>query len=68
MYYFNGVQFNQLGSKIVASDAIGQARQGYSVSLDGLGSQLLFGGNNDNGKYFDLTNDDTMIFSFKQLF
>jgi hypothetical protein len=50
MYLFNGTHYNELNDKIVASDAIGQASQGSSVSLDASGSQLLFGGFNDNGK------------------
>ncbi len=53
MFAFDGTQYNQLGNKIVASDAVGQACQGRSVSLDGSGSQLLFGGFFDNGKHLD---------------
>ncbi len=53
MYYFNGTQYNQLGNKIVASDASGNAYEGSSIALDGLGSQLLFGGFDDNGMFFD---------------
>jgi hypothetical protein len=60
MYYFNGTNYNQLGNKIVGSNAIGSADQGWSVALDGLGSQLLFGGPFDNGKYNDVTDDDAM--------
>ncbi len=54
VYFFNGTNYNQLGNKIVAASAIDQARQGTSVSLDGSGSQLLFGGSYDNGKVFDV--------------
>ncbi len=50
MYVFNGTQYNQFGGKIVAPDSVGTSFQGYSVSLDASGSQLLFGGIFDNGK------------------
>ncbi len=52
MYFFNGTNYVQYGNKIVATDAIGSAQQGQSVSLDGSGAQLIFGGVADSGKTF----------------
>jgi hypothetical protein len=49
MYYFNGTHYRQLNSKLVGSGSSGVTEQGFCVSLDGSGKQLLFGGSRDNG-------------------
>jgi hypothetical protein len=41
--------WSQLGSKLVGSDAIGQALEGTSVSLSGDGNTAIVGGFHDNG-------------------
>jgi hypothetical protein len=42
-------QFSQQGPKLVATDAIGNAKQGYRVSLSGDGNTAIIGGPFDNG-------------------
>jgi hypothetical protein len=44
----NGV-WTQQGSKLVGTDAVGQAEQGWSVSLSGEGKTAIVGGPTDNG-------------------
>jgi hypothetical protein len=44
----SGGVWNQLGSKLVGSDAVGNAGQGISVSLSGDGSTAIVGGPGDN--------------------
>jgi hypothetical protein len=41
-------QFTQQGAKLVARDAVGDARQGASVSLSGNGNTAIIGGYGDN--------------------
>jgi hypothetical protein len=43
----NGV-WTQQGGKLVGSEAVGNAYQGYSVALSGGGNTALVGGYNDN--------------------
>jgi FG-GAP repeat protein/PKD domain-containing protein len=40
--------FQQQGPKLVASDSVGQAQQGYAVALSGDGSIAVMGGPSDN--------------------
>jgi hypothetical protein len=42
-------QFTQQGPKLVGTDTIGSALEGYSVSLSGDGSTAILGGPGDNG-------------------
>ena len=42
-------QFSQQGPKLVGTDAVGEAVQGYSVSISADGNTALVGGDGDNG-------------------
>jgi uncharacterized protein YdbL (DUF1318 family) len=42
-------QFTQQGPELVGTGALGDAEQGYSVSLSGDGTTAIVGGPNDNG-------------------
>ncbi|WP_438967133.1 InlB B-repeat-containing protein [Flavobacterium sp.] len=48
VYTRNGSNWSQKGSKLVGSGAIGQARQGCSVSIGADGNTAIVGGFNDN--------------------
>ncbi len=41
-------QYSQQGSKLVASDAVGSAQQGYSVAVSADGNTMIVGGIGDN--------------------
>ena len=41
-------QYSQQGSKLVASDAVGSAQQGYSVAVSADGNTMIVGGISDN--------------------
>jgi hypothetical protein len=45
----NGGIWSQLGSKLIGSEAIGEARQGRAVGLSADGSTAIIGGFGDNG-------------------
>ena len=48
MYTRSGGAWTQLGSKLVGTGAIGNAREGYSVALSGDGNTAVLGGPYDN--------------------
>jgi hypothetical protein len=49
VYTFTGSNWIQSGNKLVGSDALGAAKQGWSVSLSSDGYTLAIGGPDDNG-------------------
>jgi hypothetical protein len=49
VYTRSGGVWTQLGSKLVGTDSVGNARQGNSVSLSSDGNTAIVGGRDDNG-------------------